>query len=500
MHISYKFGLFLIFIISLSFCHTRAAPAQNQTSTNQEDYPDDDYDEYYDDTEYQGKQQAVASPPSSHATATSTAVNLANSLFNLFSGGDKPDHPPQRSNHVVEPVCPKSCLCLEDFKYIDCSNGRLTEVPHDLPNTAVILDLSHNRIKEIKPSDFSHRLKLQEINLSNNLLENVTEEMFEDLPRLQRLRLSSNLLTAIEPDTFRGASDLSLLDLSNNPIHLPADASFLNQPSLLELNCRNCSWREIYEDTFKNTPRLTALRIDNNDFNKKINTRAFIPLKSLIKLRVPELDQKSTEELCNLLKFIDNISFKRFEVSCYELVLGATYNESIILVTDPPYRQPTSVEIETSTTTTTEAITASTVSGDSIKSTTTAAAAGNVASDKKAMASSSTTLTPEVLLAADNETEFVKASVGLAGSNQPTKTDVKDEEEAYKVPISQEAINQMLIGLMIISVIGIIIGVLCRKDVWGMKTKCCRTKKPEENKAVESNGQAPEEIPLNKLP
>lgn len=53
---------------------------------------------------------------------------------------------------------------------------------------------------------------------------------------------------------------------------------------------------------------------------------------------------------------------------------------------------------------------------------------------------------------------------------------------------------------MIISVIGIIIGVLCRKDVWGMKTKCCRTKKPEENKVVESNGQAPEEIPLNKLP
>lgn len=78
---------------------------------------------------------------------------------------------------MVEPVCPKSCLCLEDFKYIDCSNGRLTEVPHDLPNTAVILDLSHNRIREIKPSDFSHRLKLQEINLSNNLLENVTEEV-----------------------------------------------------------------------------------------------------------------------------------------------------------------------------------------------------------------------------------------------------------------------------------------------------------------------------------
>lgn len=82
--------IYVFFLSYYSFCHTRAAPAQNQTSTNQDDYPDDDYDEYYDDTEYQGKQQAVASPPSSHATATSTAVNLANSLFNLFSGGDKP--------------------------------------------------------------------------------------------------------------------------------------------------------------------------------------------------------------------------------------------------------------------------------------------------------------------------------------------------------------------------------------------------------------------------
>ncbi|XP_073836286.1 uncharacterized protein [Musca autumnalis] len=505
MHISYKFGLFLIFIISLSFCHTRAAPAQNQTSTNQDEYPDDDYDDYYDDAEYQAKQAAaVAQAPESPSTMTSTAVNLANSLFSLFNSGneEKGDHPPQRSNHVVEPVCPKTCLCLEDYKYIDCSNGRLTEVPHDLPITAVIIDLSHNRIKEIKTQDFAHRIKLQEINLSNNLIESVNEEMFEDLPHLQRLRLSSNKLSEVDPDTFRGASDLSILDLSNNPIKLPSDTSFLNQPSLLELNCRNCSWTEIYEDTFKNTPRLTALRIDNNDFNKKINIRAFIPLKSLLKLRVPELDQNSIEELCNLLKSIDNISFTRFDVSCFMIISGTSYNESIILMTDPPYREPTTVEIETSTTT---IASTTTVGGSNIKTstttatTTTTAAVGVVATDIKTMAS--TTLTPDVVVAADNETELINASVGLTGNEAATATqsNVKGEEEPYKVPISQEAINQMLIGLMIISVIGIIIGILCRKDVWGIKTKCCRTKKPEENKNIEGNGQTPEEIPLNKI-
>lgn len=65
-----------------------------------------------------------------------------------------------------------------------------------------------------------------------------------------------------------------------------------------------------------------------------------MPLKNLIRLRLPELDAASTEELCNLLKFIDNIGFKHFDVSCYELVLGATYNESLILATDPPFKKP----------------------------------------------------------------------------------------------------------------------------------------------------------------
>ena len=88
------------------------------------------------------------------------------------------------------------------------------------------------------------------------------------MPRLQRLKLANNLLTSINPDTFIGATDLSLLDLSNNSIVLNEQGSFLNQPSLLELNCRNCSWSELYDDTFKNTSSLTALRIDLNDFKK----------------------------------------------------------------------------------------------------------------------------------------------------------------------------------------------------------------------------------------
>lgn len=51
---------------------------------------------------------------------------------------------------------------------------------------------------------------------------------------------------------------------------------------------------------------------------------------------------------------------------------------------------------------------------------------------------------------------------------------------------------------MVISVIGIIIGIICRKDVGGIKTKCCRSKKPLDEKNT-GTGSPGEEIPLNKL-
>ncbi|XP_046809000.1 toll-like receptor 3 [Lucilia cuprina] len=456
------------------FYHTRAAPVTNETSAYDDEYHDSYDDDYYDDTE---DTKSKASTPSSINPITTTTKS-SSFIFNLLDI-------PQRNNHVIEPSCPKVCFCLEDFKYIKCSNAGLKEIPRDIPTTAAIIDLSHNEIQEIKKTDFAHRSKLQEINLNYNHIEKLEQEVFVDLPRLQRLKLSNNYLTSIHPDTFTGASDLSLLDLSNNSIVLNDHKSFLNQPSLLELNCRNCSWTELYDETFKNTSSLTALRIDLNDFNKKINTKAFVPLKNLIKLRLPELDAHSTEELCNLLKFIDNIGFKHFDVSCYELVLGATYNESLILATEPPYKKPKlELEIE-----------------EEIKKRNKADKDRELkATDSKQLDKTKQTKKQETSTMSSNQTLAAEFSnntddVLQAGVVPPSG---EDPEKPYQVPISQEAINFMLIGLMVISVIGIIIGIICRKDVGGIKTKCCRTKKPLDEKTTEA-GSPGEEIPLNKL-
>ena len=49
---------------------------------------------------------------------------------------------------------------------------------------------------------------------------------------------------------------------------------------------------------------------------------------------------------------------------------------------------------------------------------------------------------------------------------------------------------------MIIAVVGLGIGLVCRKDVGGIKTKCCRTNKAEPK---DEETQPAEEIPLNKM-
>lgn len=86
---------------------------------------------------------------------------------------------PQRSNHVMEPKCPKLCDCKDDVQVVNCTKRGLNEVPIDIPLTAYIIDLSHNQLQEIYPENFSNRSKLTELYLNDNQLTNVKKQVKE---------------------------------------------------------------------------------------------------------------------------------------------------------------------------------------------------------------------------------------------------------------------------------------------------------------------------------
>lgn len=67
---------------------------------------------------------------------------------------------------------------------------------------------------------------------------------------------------------------------------------------------------------------------------------AFHPLVQLVKLKIPHVSRNDTYELCQRIQAIDEISFDRYNISCYELVAGSTYDESTI-THPPPTLKPT---------------------------------------------------------------------------------------------------------------------------------------------------------------
>lgn len=69
--------------------------------------------------------------------------------------------------------CPKRCTCDEQLQFIDCSNHSLTEIPKNLPNTSLQINLSNNDITEIQDSDLSNLTVVRQILLQNNKIQNI---------------------------------------------------------------------------------------------------------------------------------------------------------------------------------------------------------------------------------------------------------------------------------------------------------------------------------------
>ncbi|XP_018793241.1 PREDICTED: slit homolog 3 protein isoform X2 [Bactrocera latifrons] len=513
MHIYYKFGLCLIFILSISASFTKAAPS-NVSYDNNVDY----YEEYYDENGLEQKDNLTVNTTDMESVNSTirtiivipTTKRILVSLNNYTT-----------SSQVVEPKCPKDCHCLDNFKRILCNGLGLTSVPKNLPTTTLFIDLSQNNIGELHIEDFVNISKVREINLSYNQLQFFDKSIFDSLINLQRLQLTDNKLRQIEPATFSGTSNLIDLDLSNNPILLKNDGPFLIRPGLIKFACRNCSWYEFSDDTFSGLASLQSLKLDLNNFDKKINVKAFSPLQNVTRLWLPDLEAESVTKLCNLLTAIDNIKFGHFEISCFELVLGTSFNDSIV-ITDPPFIQTEIPRVRNE-------VPQLAVTGGSVQVKETNEEISTKIKSANVTTKIPTTKTkssnPKEIKIEENKMEGInvhsnftnsttasrmeddinikKMSVILTGNastilNNIANTSIEQNEITTSVKTNNTVtghISQYMVNILLISIVGIIIGIICRKDVGGIKTKCCRTKKPDPKDQV----HPPEEIPLNKL-
>ncbi|XP_029901992.1 leucine-rich repeats and immunoglobulin-like domains protein 3 [Myripristis murdjan] len=141
--------------------------------------------------------------------------------------------------------CPAACTCLGEI--VDCSRIKRGRIPESVPDWAVQLDLSHNKLQLLDGTLFSNLQHLSEVKLNNNELDSIPD-LGPHASNITALVLANNRITRISEEQLRPFVALETLDLSNNNIveikadsfpALPLKNLFLNNNriSSLEAGC-----------------------------------------------------------------------------------------------------------------------------------------------------------------------------------------------------------------------------------------------------------------------
>ncbi|XP_077401131.1 leucine-rich repeats and immunoglobulin-like domains protein 3 [Vanacampus margaritifer] len=142
-------------------------------------------------------------------------------------------------------TCPAPCVCFGDL--VNCSRLKRGQMPKSLPEWAIQLDLSHNKLQVLDGTLFSKMQHLNEIKLNHNELDSVPD-LGPYSSNITTLVLENNRFSKITTEQLRPFLALETLDLSNNNIvelkansfpALPLKNLFLNNNriSSLEAGC-----------------------------------------------------------------------------------------------------------------------------------------------------------------------------------------------------------------------------------------------------------------------
>ncbi|XP_075981500.1 uncharacterized protein LOC142980086 [Anticarsia gemmatalis] len=109
---------------------------------------------------------------------------------------------------------------IRKLSKLNLSNNRLTGVNSSLFRFSDLtkLDLSFNRIKDLKVNDFDRLGKLEQLDLNSNLIKSIDADVFKSVVSLNIIDLSNNQLETMNKNTFANFQSLVSVDLSKNQI------------------------------------------------------------------------------------------------------------------------------------------------------------------------------------------------------------------------------------------------------------------------------------------
>ncbi|CAH2076475.1 unnamed protein product, partial [Iphiclides podalirius] len=186
---------------------------------------------------------------------------------------------------AISAECPRHCECKwrSGKESALCARAGLTAVPPRLDPTTQLLDLSENRLPNIRDDAFAAAglLNLQRLYLPACNIRTIRQFAFRALVNLVELDLSRNRLENLPSHTFASIPELRELRLNGNPITKIKDDAFTALPHLVRLTLSACKISEIEPRGFIGLEAsLEYLELSKNKL-QNLHVAVLAPLRSL---------------------------------------------------------------------------------------------------------------------------------------------------------------------------------------------------------------------------
>ncbi|XP_069041963.1 leucine-rich repeat and immunoglobulin-like domain-containing nogo receptor-interacting protein 3a isoform X1 [Lepisosteus oculatus] len=225
--------------------------------------------------------------------------------------------------------CPPRCDCVPQLKSVACHRKRLSAIPEGIPTETRLLDLSRNRLRCVASGDLAPYPRLEEVDLSENIISVLEPGAFASLLSLRVLRLRSNQLKLVPMGAFSRLSNLTTLDLSENKIVILLDYTFQDLRNLRHLEVGDNDLVYISHKAFSGLLGLEELAIERCNLTA-ISGQSLSYLRNLVTLRlrhlsIPSLEDQNFRKLAGLrgleidnwplLEYISPLSFQGLNLS-----------------------------------------------------------------------------------------------------------------------------------------------------------------------------------------
>lgn len=156
-------------------------------------------------------------------------------------------------------------LNVKKLRKLNLSYNRLRafNISSNSPFSLTKVDLSFNRLQELRDDLFGIHLALTDVNLSNNMLSQISSDSMRSFPNVKNLNFASNQLQVVQHRTFSPLRSLTHLDLSMNQIQSIDGTPFANCSSLNSIDLSHNLLEALTEECFNGLSRLRLSLKDN---------------------------------------------------------------------------------------------------------------------------------------------------------------------------------------------------------------------------------------------